>query len=88
MYFESFKHNIKIVTTSGDYEYRSGFSEVMEQLSDFGFIQVHRSYIINYDQTKNIDYDSVVMSNGVEIPISRDRRKETRETFLKLGESR
>ncbi len=88
LYFESFKHNIKIVTTSGDYEYRSGFSEVMEQLSDFGFIQVHRSYIINYDQTKNIDYDRVVMSNGVEIPISRDRRKETRETFLKLGESR
>ncbi len=88
LYFESFKHNVKIVTTSGAYEYRSGFSQVMEQLSDFGFIQVHRSYVINYDQTKNIDYDRVIMSNGVEIPISRDRRKETRETFLKLGESR
>lgn len=88
LYFESFKHNIKIVTTNGAYEYRSGFSQVMEQLSGFGFIKVHRSYVINYDQTKNIDYDRVIMSNSVEIPISRDRRKETRETFLKLGESR
>lgn len=88
LYFESYKHNIKIVTTSGSYEYRSSFSEIMDKLSEFGFIQVHRSYVINYNQTKSIDYDKVVMSNGVEIPISRDRRKEMREIFLKLGEGR
>lgn len=86
LYFESFQHNFKVVTTSGSYEFRSNFSKIMDQLSDFGFIQVHRSYVINYNQTKNIDYDKLIMNNDVEIPISRDRRKETREIFLKLGE--
>ncbi|MCM1488210.1 MAG: LytTR family DNA-binding domain-containing protein [Firmicutes bacterium] len=85
LYFESYNHNFKVVATNGNYSYRSSFSEIMNQLSDYGFIQVHKSYVINCNQTKNIEYDKIIMANGTEIPIGRDRRKEIRNFFLKLG---
>ena len=85
LYFESYNHNFKVVTTNGNYSYRSSFSEIMNQLSDYGFIQVHKSYVINCNQTRDIEYDKLIMTNGTEIPIGRNRRKEIRNFFLKLG---
>ncbi len=79
LYFESFDHNFKIVTKSGDYEFKSTMAEITEQISETRFIQVHRSYIINYDNTSHIKYEEITMLNGDVIPIGRDRRKEIRE---------
>ncbi len=79
LYFESFDHYFKIVTAGGNYEFKSTLAEIMEQISDSRFIQVHRSYIINYDSVIHIVYEKITMSNGDIIPISRDRRKEVRK---------
>lgn len=79
LYFESFDHNIKIETVSGSYEFKSTLSEVMKQLSNSRFLQVHRSYIINYNNISHIKYEEITMSNGDKIPVSRDRRKEVRK---------
>lgn len=78
LYFESFDHNIKISTVSGSYEFKSTLSEVMKQLSNSRFLQIHRSYIVNYNNTSHIKYEEITMSNGDKIPVSRDRRKEVR----------
>lgn len=78
LYFESFDHNIKISTVSGSYEFKSTLSEAMKQLFNSRFLQVHRSYIINYNNTSHIKYEEITMSNGDKIPVSRDRRKEVR----------
>ena len=83
LYFESFDHYLKIVTKSGCYDYKSTLSEVMKQLSDSRFLQIHRSYIINYDNTIHIKYEEITMSNGDVVPISRDRRKEVRNRISK-----
>lgn len=40
---------------------------------------MHRSYIINYNNTSHIKYEEITMSNGDKIPVSRDRRKEVRK---------
>ena len=79
LYFESFDHYFKIATKSGDYEFKSTISEIKEQISEARFVQVHRSYIINYDNTSHIKYEEITMLNGYVIPIGRDRRKEVRE---------
>lgn len=55
LYFESFDHDIKIATASGNYEFKSTLSEVMKQLSNSRFLQVHRSYIINYNNTSHTE---------------------------------
>lgn len=85
LYFESLAHNFKIVTTSENYEFRASLSDIMNELSNFGFIQVHRSYIVNYDQIRAIKYEELIMANGDAIPISRNKRKETRDALMKFG---
>jgi two-component system response regulator LytT len=84
LYFESFDHYFKIETKSGDYEFKSTLAEIMEQISDSRFIQVHRSYIINYDNTSHIKYEEITILNGDVISISRDRRKEVRKIISEL----
>lgn len=79
LYFESFDHDIKIATVSGSYEFKSTLSEIMKQLSNSRFLQVHRSYIINYNNTSHIKYEEITMSNGDKIPVGRDRRKVVRK---------
>lgn len=83
LFFESFDHYYKIVTTSGNYEFKSTLMEIMKQISDSRFIQVHRSYVINYDNSNLVKYDEITMINGKKIPISRDRRKNVRNCVTK-----
>lgn len=64
LFFESFDHYYKIVTTSGNYEFKSTLMEIMKQISDSRFIQVHRSYVINYDNSNLVKYDEITMING------------------------
>lgn len=87
LYFESSDHYYKVVTMSGTYEFKSTLSEIMEQISDSRLIQVHRSYIINYDNSVQTKYEEVIMSNGERIPISRDRRKAVKKLFIEWGEN-
>lgn len=79
IYFESLDHDIKIAAVSGNYEFKSSLSEVLKQLSDSRFLQVHRSYIINYSNANHIKYEEIIMSNGDAIPVGRDRRKDVRK---------
>lgn len=88
LYFESFGHDFKIVTDSGNFDFRANLLEIMSELSNYNFIQVHRSYIINYDKIRSIKYEELIMSNGDSIPISRNKRKEVRETLMKIGGER
>ena len=88
LYFESIGHDFKVVTVNESHEFRSSLLEIMNKLSGLNFIQVHRSYIINYDQIRTIKYEEIIMSNGDFIPISRNKRKEVREMLMKLGGDR
>jgi len=85
LYFESFAHDLRVVTTNGTYIFRAAMSEVMNELADFGFIQVHRSYIVNYNQIKAIKYEEIIMNNNDSIPISRNKRKEIRDVLMRFG---
>ena len=85
MFFESYKHNFKVVTLNNTYEFRSTSSEIMDQLSGFGFIQIHLSYIVNYDQIKKITPEELLMFNDAVISIPREKRKETGEALMRLG---
>lgn len=88
LYFESLKHDFKMITVNETFEFRTSMPEIMKQLLDFGFAQVHRSYIINYDQIKTINYEEIVMSNNDAIPIGRSKRKVIRGILMQLGGKR
>lgn len=78
IYFESLNREIKMVTTKGEELFYSSLSEVTLNVAKYQFLQIHRSYLINYNHANILRYSEVVMSNGTVLPISKSKREEFR----------
>lgn len=78
IYFESLNREIKMVTTKGEKLFYSSLSEVALNVEKYQFLQIHRSYLINYNHASILRYSEVVMSNGTVLPISKSKREQFR----------
>lgn len=78
IYFESLNRKIKMVTTRGEEVFYSSLSEVILNVANYQFLQIHRSYLINYNHASVLRYSEVVMSDGTVLPISKSKRDEFR----------
>lgn len=61
--------------------------EVTATLNDERFVRIHNSHLINLDHIHsfiNNNYNCVKMSNGEELAVARNRKKEFLELFTKL----
>lgn len=84
LYFESRDRKVRIVTFDKTDEFYGSLDDVYQQLKDFGFVSIHRSYLINYNSVKSFRYDSVTMLNGENLSISQSKRKYLRDLQIKL----
>ena len=66
---------IKFVDGGHDSFYDS-MDRIYDSLKDNYFIRVHKSYIVNYNYVRKIYASKVIIDNGEEIPVSRNRRGE------------
>ncbi|MEG2440376.1 MAG: LytTR family DNA-binding domain-containing protein, partial [Acetivibrio sp.] len=78
IYFESVNREVRIAMNKGEDFFYGSLDEVAMKLSGYQFLQIHRSYLINYNHISVLRYSEVVMSNGVTLPISRSKRQELR----------
>lgn len=79
IYFESFRHKIKIVTKYDEFEFYSTISEVYNEIKDFNFAICHTSFIVNLEHIEQFKKYEVTMSNGTSIKISRGKSKQFME---------
>ncbi len=82
IYFRSDKRKIVIVTMNENIEFYSNLTTVKKQLPTDEFIQVHKSYIINFAYAKEYTYEWVKMVNNEVISISKPYRKAVRNRIL------
>lgn len=88
IYLESLSHYLNICTTQGEYKYRKKIADIEEELKENkNFIRIHRSFIVNLEFVYAIEESGVVMENGVTIPISRQRWRDTHKAFVKFHAS-
>ena len=85
IYFESINRKIKIVTGDGINLFYGRLEDVLFTVSKYQFLQIHRSYLINYNHVNIIRYNEVIMSNGEALPISKSRRQEFRNLQINEG---
>lgn len=55
-----------------------------EKLIPYGFIQCHRSYLVNLSYIAKLDKLNIVMQNGDRIPISKQNKRNVMEQFTKF----
>lgn len=70
-YIESFGHYLMVYTHSGEYKVREKLTKALEKLKDVGFVQVHRSYIVNKKFIEKINSDEIILNNLTHIPMSK-----------------
>lgn len=55
--------------------------EQEERLKDKGFIRIHKSYLVNFRYFYSLERESVRLSSGEELPVSRNRSAEVKKRF-------
>lgn len=70
-------------STASDQEVRIRLSDLERQLKPHGFLQVHRSYLVNPYYIYRIDADTVLLDQGERVPLSRRRREQLTEEFFR-----
>ena len=75
LFIEAKGDYIEVKTTKEDYRVHNTLKKIKEKLPKELFLQIHRSYIINFTKIIDIEDNSVLIEKNV-IPISRSNRPE------------
>ena len=78
LYFSSQNKKVHLVLKDGQKEFNGRLKEIAKKIPG-NFIQIHQSYLINFDYIEECSYESVKMKNGDTIPISQPYRKSVRK---------
>lgn len=86
MYFIRDNRKVTVVTSEEKDAFYESLEKVYERVKNYGFLFIHKSYIVNYRYIKLLRYDSVTMTDGTQLSISQSKRKEIRDMCKKLEE--
>lgn len=81
-YLESYNKRLTIHTTQGDYTCAQRLAQVMEQLPQPQFFQIHQSFAVNNHYVRRIQYDRLMLDDGMELSISQSYRKQVRQMIF------
>lgn len=84
IYAESQRKKQYIYTQQQKLEINDTFKEVLEFLKPYGFIQIHRSYAVNYRCVQSFCGSSMELCGQIQLPVGRQRLPEVREEFAQL----
>lgn len=84
IYIESLKDYQKVHLYKQDkvMDIHSSMNDLEEHLKKYGFIRIHKSYIVNSDYIEKINDLALTLSDGETLFISRKRIKEVREEYM------
>lgn len=90
LYIESDRRIIRIVCDTERFEFYGKLNDVERRLADgqMKFIRIHQSYLVSIQKIKVFSYNSIVMSNNDQLVVSRDRRKNVRDTYINFLQKR
>ncbi len=70
-YIEYFRKYCIYHTATGDYSVRRTLKNVLDELSEFGFYQVYRCFVVNLQKIKEIRKTEIILQNNVKLTVSR-----------------
>lgn len=88
LWAESENRGTKVVTAERQYSTSLPISKINCQLPPEDFIEIHKAVFVRTDAIKRITADQVVMSNEVQLPLSRRKRKEVMKRVLEAVKGR
>ena len=84
LYFESENRKINIITTEDVRTFYGTLDDVYEKVKQYNFLDIHKSYLVNYNYIVKFEYRQVTLSNDTVLPISQMNRKRIRALQLEI----
>ena len=81
LYLESLGHTVNIHTSEETITVYQRLEKILPMLPG-GFIQCHKSFIVNMRQIRRFQPPDILLKNSMLIPVSRKRYAETKEAFF------
>lgn len=83
-YFSSRARKVTLHGKEATEEFYGSLETIYSQLKGKQFLYVHKSFIVNYQCIRKMEYEQVVLSDGTVVPISQSRRAAIRKQFLDI----
>lgn len=81
LYVEALSKRCRVVTKTSCIELQYRFMNFEAQLVPHCFLKPHRSFLVNYRFISVIQKDSIILDNGKNIPVSRNRLSDIKKQF-------
>lgn len=82
LYLECLKDYVKIVCLDESIVTHDSISNLETLLSEYGFLRIHRSFLVAIDKIRSFDAESVFLQN-IQLPISRTYKKSVQAVLEK-----
>ena len=82
VYLESDGHRITIHTTGGDYHIYRRLGEFEDDLSESGFLRIHKSFLVNISFVRQIRRYSMTLENGIVLPVSKMKYMDIKKQIM------
>lgn len=83
-YIEIINQTLSIYKKDERISLRYKMRDAEKLLLPYGFLRVHKGYLVNYRYINCIQRETVLLTDGQSIPMSRRRYQEIKQQFLKL----
>ncbi len=81
IFFESFNKTVVIHTFQTTYMVKAKIGDIYNYLHHYGFIRIHKSYVVNIGHIKSLKNYIVTLSDGKQIHASQRRWKHIKNIY-------
>ena len=86
VYIEGDRNYQRVVLRNGtEQNIRVSMGSLEERLNPYGFIRIHKGYLLNYLYIRSITSDEVVLTSGKILPMSKKRRDDIMKQYLAIS---
>lgn len=83
-YIEVYGHETLVHTANAVLATSKVLSAIEKELSEYGFIRTHKSYIVNTRYIFSVERKSIILSNGENLPVSRTKLTDVKQMMIKF----
>ena len=84
LYFEANGNYLRLVTNDGEYRLRETLYAVENALGEYGFVRIHKGFLVNQAAVQMLGKEELVLSNEEKLPIGKSYAAEARRTLMRF----
>ncbi len=89
LYVECEGHRLTYITVvGGSVEAYGTLKAIEEELSIYGFLRVHKSYLVNQRYVESVGKREILLAGGRSVDMGKERRKEVQAAMFQYAEKR